>query len=86
MLLFFSNKPGYITFAKTGAPDSRTSQLFINVRAISALAVSVVHAGVRRVSKSRGRVRFNFGVQYVDNKRLDSMGFAPFGEIEAPGM
>lgn len=25
-----SNKPGYITFAKTGAPNSRTSQLFIN--------------------------------------------------------
>mmetsp|Transcript_35100 Transcript_35100/g.99892 ORF Transcript_35100/g.99892 Transcript_35100/m.99892 type:complete len:203 (-) Transcript_35100:78-686(-) len=25
-----SNKPGYITFAKTGAPHSRTSQLFIN--------------------------------------------------------
>ena len=25
-----SNKPGYITFAKTGAPNSRTTQLFIN--------------------------------------------------------
>ena len=25
-----SNKPGYITFAKTGAPDSRTTQLFVN--------------------------------------------------------
>mmetsp|Transcript_36963 Transcript_36963/g.69104 ORF Transcript_36963/g.69104 Transcript_36963/m.69104 type:complete len:202 (+) Transcript_36963:16-621(+) len=48
-----SNKPGYITFAKTGAPNSRTTQLFIN---------------------------------YVDNARLDGMGFAPFGEVEAPGM
>merc|ERR1712014_140175 len=48
-----SNKPGYITFAKTGAPNSRTTQLFIN---------------------------------YVDNSRLDSMGFAPFGEVEGEGM
>ena len=48
-----SNKPGYITFAKTGAPNSRTTQLFIN---------------------------------YVDNGRLDGMGFAPFGEVEAGGM
>mmetsp|Transcript_3707 Transcript_3707/g.4616 ORF Transcript_3707/g.4616 Transcript_3707/m.4616 type:complete len:195 (+) Transcript_3707:55-639(+) len=48
-----SNKPGYVTFAKTGAPDSRTSQLFIN---------------------------------YVDNARLDGMGFAPFGEVEGDGM
>jgi cyclophilin family peptidyl-prolyl cis-trans isomerase len=48
-----SNKPGYITFAKTGAPNSRTTQLFIN---------------------------------YVDNARLDSMGFAPFGEVEGDGM
>jgi cyclophilin family peptidyl-prolyl cis-trans isomerase len=48
-----SNKPGYITFAKTGAPNSRTTQLFIN---------------------------------YVDNARLDSMGFAPFGEVEGNGM
>merc|ERR1712083_677160 len=48
-----SNKPGYVTFAKTGAPNSRTTQLFIN---------------------------------YVDNSRLDSMGFAPFGEVEGDGM
>ena len=48
-----SNKPGYITFAKTGAPNSRTTQLFIN---------------------------------YVDNARLDGMGFAPFGEVEGNGM
>jgi len=26
-----SNEPGYITFAKTGAPDSRTTQVFINL-------------------------------------------------------
>merc|ERR1719401_1033232 len=25
-----SNKEGYITFAKTGAPNSRTTQLFVN--------------------------------------------------------
>merc|ERR1719506_704313 len=25
-----SNKKGYVTFAKTGAPNSRTTQLFIN--------------------------------------------------------
>jgi cyclophilin family peptidyl-prolyl cis-trans isomerase len=48
-----SNKPGYITFAKTGAPNSRTTQLFFN---------------------------------YVDNARLDGMGFAPFGEVEGSGM
>jgi len=27
-----SNKRGYITFSKTGAPDSRTTQLFINLK------------------------------------------------------
>merc|ERR1712228_913714 len=48
-----SNKPGYVTFAKTGAPNSRSTQLFIN---------------------------------YVDNARLDGMGFAPFGEVEGDGM
>jgi len=48
-----SNKPGYITFAKTGAPNSRTTQIFIN---------------------------------YVDNARLDGMGFAPFGEVMDNGM
>merc|ERR1712113_492780 len=25
-----SNKPGYVTFAKTGAPNSRSTQIFIN--------------------------------------------------------
>merc|ERR1711957_78748 len=25
-----SNKPGYVTFAKTGAPNSRSTQLFVN--------------------------------------------------------
>ena len=48
-----SNKPGYVTFAKTGAPNSLSTQLFIN---------------------------------YVDNGRLDGMGFAPFGEVETGGM
>ncbi|CAK0842640.1 unnamed protein product [Prorocentrum cordatum] len=48
-----SNKPGYVTFAKTGAPNSRTTQIFIN---------------------------------YVDNARLDGMGFAPFAEVEGDGM
>ena len=43
-----SNKRGRITFAKTGLPNSRTTQLFIN---------------------------------FVDNAFLDSMGFAPVGEV-----
>lgn len=43
-----SNKRGYVTFAKTGAPDSRSTQIFIN---------------------------------FVDNSRLDDMGFAPFGVV-----
>ena len=43
-----SNVRGYISFAKTGAPNSRTTQLFIN---------------------------------YGQNSRLDSMGFAPFGVV-----
>lgn len=43
-----SNTRGFVTFAKTGLPNSRTSQIFIN-----------------------------FG----NNSRLDSDGFAPFGEV-----
>ncbi len=43
-----SNKRGFVTFAKTGRPNSRTTQVFIN-----------------------------FG----DNSRLDSDGFAPFGKV-----
>lgn len=43
-----SNTRGYMTFAKTGAPNSRSGQVFIN---------------------------------YGDNSRLDSDGFAPFGEV-----
>lgn len=43
-----SNKRGFVTFAKTGLPNSRTTQVFIN-----------------------------FG----DNSRLDSDGFAPFGKV-----
>ena len=46
-----TNKPGYLSFAKTGAPNSRTTQLFIN---------------------------------YVDNARLDGMGFAPFAHLAGP--
>jgi peptidyl-prolyl cis-trans isomerase A (cyclophilin A) len=43
-----SNTRGTISYAKPAAPDSRTTQVFIN---------------------------------YVDNSRLDSMGFAPFGKV-----
>lgn len=43
-----SNLRGYITYAQTSAPNSRSTQVFIN-----------------------------FG----DNARLDSMGFAPFGKV-----
>jgi peptidyl-prolyl cis-trans isomerase A (cyclophilin A) len=43
-----SNLRGYVTYAKSGAPNSRSVQLFINL---------------------------------VDNTRLDSMGFAPFGKV-----
>ena len=43
-----SNKRGYVTFAKSGAPDSRSTQLFIN---------------------------------FQDNGRLDSQGFAPIGQV-----
>ena len=43
-----SNKRGFITYAKSSAPNSRSVQLFINL---------------------------------VDNSRLDSMGFAPFGKV-----
>ena len=45
-----SNQRGYITFAKTGAPNSRSTQVFIN---------------------------------YGDNARLDSQGFAPFGIVRS---
>jgi peptidyl-prolyl cis-trans isomerase A (cyclophilin A) len=43
-----SNKRGFVTYAKSGAPHSRSTQVFINLR---------------------------------DNDRLDSMGFAPFGQV-----
>jgi peptidyl-prolyl cis-trans isomerase A (cyclophilin A) len=43
-----SNLRGFVTFAKTGAPNSRTTQFFIN---------------------------------FVNNTNLDSMGFAPFGQV-----
>lgn len=43
-----SNLRGYLTYAKSSAPDSRTTQVFINL---------------------------------VDNKRLDAMGFAAFGQV-----
>jgi len=43
-----ANLPGFVSFAKTGQPDSRTTQVFINT---------------------------------VDNRRLDAMGFAPFGKV-----
>ena len=48
-----SNRRGYITFAKSNAPNSRSTQLFIN---------------------------------YGNNKNLDSMKFAPIGQvIDEPG-
>jgi peptidyl-prolyl cis-trans isomerase A (cyclophilin A) len=43
-----SNKRGFVTFAKAAAPNSRSTQFFIN---------------------------------FADNARLDSQGFAPFGEV-----
>lgn len=43
-----SNRRGFLTYAKTGLPDSRSTQMFINL---------------------------------VDNANLDSMGFAPIGEV-----
>jgi peptidyl-prolyl cis-trans isomerase A (cyclophilin A) len=43
-----SNKPGYITFAQRGTPNTRSTQVFIN---------------------------------YGDNKNLDGMRFAPFGQV-----
>jgi peptidyl-prolyl cis-trans isomerase A (cyclophilin A) len=43
-----SNKRGYVTFAKASAPNSRSTQVFIN---------------------------------FADNSRLDSDGFAPFGQV-----
>jgi peptidyl-prolyl cis-trans isomerase A (cyclophilin A) len=48
-----NNTRGYVTFAKTGRPNSRTTQFFIN---------------------------------FSDNQRLDKMGFAPFGFVDAAGM
>jgi len=43
-----SNQRGYVTFAQTARPDSRSTQFFINL---------------------------------VDNSRLDSQGFSPFGMV-----
>jgi len=47
------NKLGYVTFAKTVAPNSRSTQILIN---------------------------------YLNNRKLDVLGFAPFGEVEGDGM
>lgn len=43
-----SNLRGYVTYAQSSAPNSRSTQVFVNFR---------------------------------DNSRLDSMGFAPFGKV-----
>lgn len=43
-----SNQRGRVTFAKSGQPNSRSTQVFFNL---------------------------------IDNSRLDSMGFSPFGEV-----
>ena len=43
-----SNQRGYVTYAQTDKPDTRTTQVFINLR---------------------------------DNKQLDDLRFAPFGEV-----
>ena len=43
-----SNKRGFVTFAQTNAPNSRSTQVFVN---------------------------------YGDNRRLDGMRFAPFGQV-----
>ncbi len=48
-----SNKRGMVTFAKSSAPNSRTTQFFIS---------------------------------FKDNSNLDSMGFAPFGEVQDMGI
>lgn len=48
-----SNKRGYVTYAKTSQPNSRSTQIFIS---------------------------------FKDNSFLDSMGFAPFGVVDADGM
>jgi peptidyl-prolyl cis-trans isomerase A (cyclophilin A) len=48
-----SNKRGYVTYAKTDRPNTRSTQIFIN---------------------------------FKDNSFLDSMGFAPFAQVDAPGM
>ena len=75
---------GYMTFAKTGAPNSRTTQLFINyVTACNPCnpcnpvppRCSPVPPACHRMPPAQ-----------VDNGRLDGMGFAPFAEVEGDGM
>ena len=73
-----------MTFAKTGAPNSRTTQLFINyVTACNPCnpcnpvppRCSPVPPACHRMPPAQ-----------VDNGRLDGMGFAPFAEVEGDGM
>jgi len=77
-----SNQKGYLTFAKTGAPDSRTTQLFINYGVISlTIAPLLTHIWL-----SLAHIWLTCLAHSGDNARLDGMGFAPFAKILGDGM
>lgn len=79
-----SNERGTITFATSGT-DSRTTQVSAHPRTcdhihLPAVACHAAHRIILGSSLARFE-RAQVFINFVDNKNLDGMGFAPFGKV-----